>query len=277
MNAGPAHLFPDEESMKPAIRKFASSLDDSDYESLFGLYSAADFESQVNTYESTKEEGDPVVPVHYFRISQILRDMLFTCSSIDFGYESSKHSGDLDPRYPNTRLYVLNQSMLTPLWKQFGMPYVGVSHGSDTNYIFNGVFPEDQISESDQELSTRMARAFIRFAATGDPNGAKAVGDEYWPEAFGHFTEDSPHSLNLHVIGGSLGTAAVQISMEQDEPGDASEYGSFEGGDAQQKLQGSEFGAMESKTARLRNEVVAREKLLERCAFINSLTEKLGI
>jgi hypothetical protein len=130
MNVGPAHLVQTEDDMKPAIQKFAPALDDYDFAQLFLRYTAAEFEDRVNNYECAKEEDDPKVSVHYFRLSQLLRDMLFTCSSIDFGFEMSKQSHDLGLESHGVRLYALNQSMLTPLWKGAGMPYVGVSHGS---------------------------------------------------------------------------------------------------------------------------------------------------
>jgi hypothetical protein len=130
MNAGPAHLIRTEADMKAPILNFASAFDDEDFAKLFSLYPAADFEEQVKSYENGKGDADPEVPVHYFRLSQMLRDILFTCSSIDFGYEISKHNYELSSEFQGVRLYTLNQSMLTPLWKEAGMPYVSVSHGS---------------------------------------------------------------------------------------------------------------------------------------------------
>jgi hypothetical protein len=261
--------------MKPAIRRFTSWLDESDFAALFELYSVANFEDKVRDYNAVKEEADPVVPVHYFRISQILRDVLFTCSSIDFGYEMSKQSGDVGE---NTRLYVLNQSMMAPLWKGAGMPYISVSHGSDTHYIFNGLFPEGQIFESDQALSRKMAETFIRFAATGDPNGPHINDEEHWPAAFTHATKESePRNVLLQIVGGPYGTATARISTKDDNFIGRAEYDASDLGDSQQRLQGYELGGMTSKSSQFRNEILAREKLLERCAFINSLAEKLGI
>jgi hypothetical protein len=260
--------------MKPAIRRFASSLDESDFAALFEFYSVADFEDKVRDYNAVKEEADPVVPVHYFRISQILRDVLFTCSSIDFGYEMSKQSGNVGQ---NTRLYVLNQSMMAPLWKGAGMPYVGVSHDSDTHYIFNGVFPEGEISESDHALSRSVAEAFIRFAATSDPNSPHAIDGEHWPEAFEHMTkQEEPRNMLLQIVGGPYGAATAKISTKDDDFIGRAEYDASDLGNSQQRLQGHELGGMTSKSSQLRNEILAREKLLERCAFINGLTDKLG-
>lgn len=38
-----------------------------------------------------------------------------------------------------------------------------------------------------------------------------------------------------------------------------------------------EFSAMESVAGRRRSEVLAKEKLSERCAIVNGLAEKLGV
>lgn len=103
-NAGPAALFPDEESMKVPIRNFAHALTDEDYQKLFSLYPAEDFEQDVANYDATKAESDPVAPVHWYRVSRILRDMLFTCSSIDFGFEMWKQSRALDQEFAGVRL-----------------------------------------------------------------------------------------------------------------------------------------------------------------------------
>lgn len=121
-NAGPAPSFQTEEDMKVPIKNFAHALTEEDYENLFSLYPAADFEQDVQNYEARKSESDPVAPVHYFRVARIMRDLLFTCSSIDFGFHVSKQSREQDPSFPGTRLYDLNQSMLTPMFHEAVMP-----------------------------------------------------------------------------------------------------------------------------------------------------------
>lgn len=130
MNAGPAPLFENEEAMKVPIKSFAHALTDDDYKKLFAMYPPIDFAEEVTNYNSRKEKTDPVAPVHYFRVSRILRDMMFTCPSIDFGYEMSRQSKILDPTFPGIRLYDLNQSMLTSMFKGAGMPYMGGKQSS---------------------------------------------------------------------------------------------------------------------------------------------------
>jgi hypothetical protein len=281
MNAGPAQLTSDEEAIKTAIKKFAPALKDEDFNTLFSLYAPADFQSRVDQYETSRRQEDPEVPVHWFRLAQILRDFLFTCSSIDFSYEMTKQSSTHLLETAGARVYVLNQSMLTPLWKGAGMPYVGVSHGSDTNYIFNGLFPESEISESDRDLSATMAAAFIRFAATGNPNHAATKTDEHWPRAFpslGISPAPSPESLHVQILGGPLDTGAAIV--HPGASGDAQDATSWISGMTdylQQVLPDYGMGAMSDGATRGRSQVIAGEKLIERCNFVNSLAEKLGV
>jgi hypothetical protein len=58
---------------------------------------------------------------------------------------------------------------------------------------------------------------------------------------------------------------------------DSDEEGFEVGDEEQQIMQGHRMGAMSSKISRLRNEVLGREKLLDRCSFVNTLSEKLGV
>jgi hypothetical protein len=120
-----------------------------------------------------------------------------------------------------------------------------------------------------------MAEAFIRFAATGDPNNSE---DEHWPTAFTfggtRRHQSDPRSLSVQVIGGPLGTGSTYqtpASSDSDEEG-------FEVGDEEQQImQGHTMRGMSSKVSRLRDEVLGREKLLDRCSFMNTLSEKLGV
>jgi hypothetical protein len=168
----------------------------SNFELLFALYSAADLENLVRDHNHAKDKDDPVVSVHCF-LSQILRDMFFACSYIDFGYEISR-SRDVHLEQQSARLYVLIESMLTSLWKRAGMPYVGVAHGSDTNYIFIRVFPKGQVSESDQVCRRRSRWRSSVLLQLVDPIGPLTEGEKYWPKSFQrtarHAEEPQPRS-----------------------------------------------------------------------------------
>lgn len=287
--------------MKAAIRNFAHRLTEDDFRRLFALYPASDFEPDVANYEATRTAAsDPAAPVHWFRVSRMLRDLLFTCSSIDFGYEMSRQSrkrAALGPglgggdSFPGVRLYDLNQSMLTPLFRAMGMPYVGAVHGSDYNYLSNGVFPEGQVSAQDEALSASMAASFIRFAYTGDPSGPDDDGDDEafgaWPEAFPGQDqhpeggqEGGPSELTLQVIGGPLGTGPCILGGKA-AAGSAGPPGQEEKEEGSMQIplgtDGVEFGQMGSAALQQRTRELERQRLLERCAFVNSLAEKLDI
>lgn len=281
-NAGPAPAFQTEEDMKSPIRNFAHALTDEDYEHLFSLYPATDFEQDVRNYEARKSESDPVAPVHYFRIARIMRDLLFTCSSIDFGSHVSRQSRREDPSFAGVRLYDLNQSMLTPMFHDAGMPWLGAIHGSDLDYLFNNVFPKDGMSEDDRRLSEHLQASFINFAYTGDPNQGIVDGEgSPWPEAFIEADEGFPRhsktfegsSIKFQVIGGPLGTGSCQLGTRTRETMNLN--------DQQDALQGPlvdslQYGEMGSAVSHERQKVLEHEKLIERCSFINSLSEKLG-
>ncbi|KAI1141093.1 alpha/beta-hydrolase [Hypoxylon sp. FL0543] len=280
VNAAPATEFHKEEDMKRAIKPWAHAFTDDDYEEIFSRYPASDFEEELRSYEAHKKESDPDVPIHFYRVSRILRDIFFTCSSINFGYEVSRQSKAIDPAFPGVRVYDLNQSMLTSMLAASGMPYLGTCHGSDINYIFNGVFPEGQVQGSDKQLSESMAGSFINFAYTGNPTYAGDAHFNSWPEAFPeaeglnmHVDEHLPSSMNLQLIGGPLGTGHSLLRMKDEDADCAASLGTM-----QEPLgEGVEFGEMESQLSQKRQRVLEHEKLLERCAFIDSLSEKLGV
>jgi hypothetical protein len=121
--------------------------------------------------------------------------------------------------------------------------------------------------------------AFIRFASTGDPNSPES---KHWPNAFTfdgtQMHQSDPQGLHVQVMGGPLGTgSSYQTSASDDLIHDVNQEIMDAGGDQIEDMQSYSMGAMSSKASRLRNQVLAMEKLLDRCSFINSLSEKLGV
>ncbi|KAK8001548.1 lipase [Apiospora marii] len=274
-NAGPATGFQTEADIKTAIRGFAHALTDDDYTELFALYSASDFNAEVHNYEARKAAADPTVSVHYFRAARILRDLLFTCSSLDFASEISKRS---DPSA--VRLYDLNQSTVTPLLQAAGMPWLsGAVHGSDTDYLYNNMFPRETLSEADLKVSDSLLAAFINFAYAADPNGDGAGDAQSWPEAFplmknGDSSQSRP-AVNVQLIGGPWGTGNCHLTADS-----GAGEGSFaaEQMDMQHPMVDSTKYREMGGDGRLQQgqRELERDRLQERCGFINTLAEKLG-
>ncbi|KAI1361369.1 alpha/beta-hydrolase [Xylaria arbuscula] len=275
-NAGPAPLFQTEEDMKTPIKNFAHALSGEDYQKLFSLYPEESFEEDVYNYEVRRTENDPAAPVHYFRVARIMRDLLFTCSSIDFGFEMTKQSQTID-NFSGIYHYVLNQSMITPLFRSAGMPYLGAIHGSDIDYLYNNMFRRDQMLESDKHVSDTLISSFVNFAYTGRPDGE---GLPSWPHSFStpsdkdmmQITSAGPLSFNLRVLGGPLGKGVAHL-VRSPHVTDAGGHG-----DTTQipHVDDVLYGEMESPVDQERQRQVQREDLLQRCTFINSLAEKLG-
>ncbi|KAH9892085.1 alpha/beta-hydrolase [Xylariomycetidae sp. FL2044] len=278
-NAGAATSYQGEDDIKAALQGFAHALSADDYEKILSLYPASDFEEDVRNWESAKAESDPDISVHFFRASRILRDILFTCSSMDFGYEMSRQSKALDPAFPGVRLYDLNQSMLAPMFEAAGMPYIRAPHGSDTHYVFD-IFLEGDITDDDQKLAQSMAAALVNFAYTGDPTPDNNEDFGRWPEAFPSTTNSldehpdlGPLDANILVIGGPLGTGYSPVRSD----GAYNTRQATEGSQQQQLADSIEYGEMPSMSAEIRNREIQRERLLERCALVGTLAEKLGV
>ena len=171
------------------------------------------------------------------------RDILFTCPVLDFTYHYSLSSSK------DVRVYEMNQSKFGPVFAYMGVPEWRVAHLSDIPYLMNeDVAAGADNSPAQQELSAHFSSSIAAFAWTGDPTattkGAKGFRD--WPVAFGK-GEQGPERVKVFVVGGEEGSGiATAIS----------------GG-------GSEGSS--------RDKAVAWEKVIERCAFINSITEELGV
>jgi len=272
MNAGPS--IQTEDDMISPIKAFAHALSPEQYSKLFSLYKPEEFEEEFNNYQSRKSSNDPEMTINFFRASRIIRDLLFTCSSIDFGLEMTKQSRELDPDFSGVRLYDLNQSALSTMFQKAGMPYVQIPHGSDTNYIFNGILPETngEMSAKDRELSEMFALSLINFAWNGNPNarGNSAKRFSEWPNAYGESGDPTASDLSIQIIGGPYGTGSVSLSRKAKPD--------IEGlGEQQVLAEDFAYGEMKSASSLMRQRLLEQEKLFERCEYIKSLSEALGV
>jgi carboxylesterase type B len=97
------------------------------------------------------------------------------------------------------------------------MPWVGVNHGADAPYIFNGHYTKGEVPFSDQNLAERISRGLITFAYTGNPvsstTSKKQLGE--WPSAFPEsmdVTTEAPESFNVELIEGIYGTGPAFLT-----------------------------------------------------------------
>ena len=305
MVAGPAPMIHSEDAMIPSIKRYATGLNADQVSKLLSLCPLADFEDDVRLYDSRRGVDDPPVSAHFYAAARILRDVLFSCSSFVFTYQAMKHAR-MDPTHKsfnNVRMYSVNQSAFNPLWSAVGMPWMGASHGSDIPYIFNGVFPEGELSKEDQSLSKRLSRSLISYAYSTDPvvhshASARISGSfESWPVAYDYLENDEadliPSHFRMLVLGGAYGTQdaflktqklKVDEHLEEEKIASLDENPGFLDIVGVGKLQDviantlriGSMGSVDWTQSTPLDRVMEHQKLFSRCAYINSLSETLG-
>ena len=135
-----------------------------------------------------------------------------------------------------------------------GVPQWRVSHLSDIPYIFNeDVAAGGDNSAAQQELSVLLSGSAAAFAHTGDPTVSPGRSLKDWPTAYQDqsstaLKKEYPEELNLYVIGGPEGSGTATITSERG-----------------------------SGTVPEREKALAWEKVIERCGFINSIQEEIGV
>ncbi|KAF2000731.1 alpha/beta-hydrolase [Amniculicola lignicola CBS 123094] len=276
MMSGPPS--PSWEEAEAVIKQYAHTLTPSDLKYLARYYSPGPASEDFRNYHHAFGTSAPPVTVTWFRLVKIIRDLLFTCSSLDFAYVNTAYSLFAGPDYPGARLYQLNATMLGPLFKARGMPFMGISHGSDTNYIFNGVFPEGEPTDEDTKLANQMSTSFLNFAYTGDPNVPGVEGWDDWPVALSPddlpMDESFPTRGYVQIIGGphssGKGVLRTQDVQEEDEAMEVQMI-------MQDIVAGTHIGQMDTKNGAKRQKEMDKEGLLEKCVFIRSLSDKLGV
>lgn len=108
-------------------------------------------------------------------------------------------------------------------------------------------------SPAQRELSALLSGSAAAFAHTGDPTASEGRVFSDWPLAYPDRREQAlakehPERLSVYVIGGPGGSGPAHIAPE---------------------------GAGGAAGARER--ALAGEKLMERCDFINSIQEEIGV
>ena len=224
--------------MLATFSTFVVGLSKSSLERFLYLYPASDFEHMVRLGEGTT--------ANYYRAAQINRDIWFTCPVVDFAWQYARHGSS------NVRLYEMNQTKFEPIFGYMGIPHWRVSHLSDIPYILNSdAAGGADNSPAQQQLSALLSGSAAAFAHTSDPTMSDGQVLRDWPTAFEGLGKEAldkehPDAMKVYVIGGSYGSGSASIPTSN--------------------------GA---RTAR--QEALEKEKIIQRCRFINSIQEEIGV
>ena len=148
----------------------------------------------------------------------------------------------------------MKQTKFAPIFQHMGIPHWRVSHLSDIPYMFAGnVTGGGDNSAAQQDLSTLLSGSAAAFAYTGDPTASTGQSFKDWPLAYrGQSLQASeteyPDELSLYVVGGPYGSGPAIVASGKG-----------------------------SRIASERDKALAWEKLVERCRFINSIRDEIGV
>lgn len=227
-----------------AVTAYFSSIiniNGSTLDQLLGLYPVEEFEAQVME--------DNTQTAQFYRASRIYRDVRLACPALNFTHEVSLQS--TEPTY----LFTVNSTRLQPVWNAENRSYFQIGHSSDVPYIFNEAILGADNSKSAFQLSAEVSSSFSEFATSGNPSTSKFN----WSIAWRNKDADGP---TIFVIGGPYGSGAVTLGPS----GAAAARRGLSVNDRSMKL------VENSTLANQRSMALAREKLVQRCAFIDSLS-----
>jgi len=222
------------------FQTYIPGLSKSSSQQILAFYPLSEFEHLVRPDEHATAQ--------YYRAAQINRDIWFTCPVIDFTWQYTRHGA------PNIRLYEMNQTKFGPILKYMGVPQWRVCHLSDIPYILNeDVAAGGDNSAAQRERSALLSGGAAAFAHTGDPSESEGRVFKDWPLACPDrrtqaLAKENPAEIGLYIVGGPGGSGPAKTAS------------------------GGMGGAVEE-----RDRALAREKLIERCNFINSIQEEIGV
>lgn len=237
-----------DEEVLASFGLWLTGLSESTKNKLLQLYPIIDFEQMVRP-----EHDGPVSP-QYYRAAQLNRDFWFTCPVLDFAWQYVRNGGIGTSQM---RLYEHNATRYSPSFERMGVPMWRVAHLSDIPYVLNvqrlGGGADN--SAAQLELAKFISRSIAQFITSGSPVDNDHPGDQAWPPAFVNATAESltrefPGQISLKLFGGPHHGVSVTISED-----------------------GSEDSSAEAA------KTMKKEKILERCAFINSakVREESGV
>ena len=147
----------------------------------------------------------------------------------------------------------MNQTRFGPIFDKLGIGFWGVSHLSDIPYILNGdVAGGGDNSPVQKRLSELLSGSAAAFAYTGNPSTSSGKTLSDWPTAYHGSSKkalkkDFPTELTVQVVGGPYGSGSASVSRTS------------------------------QKEASPRVKALEWERVLERCEFINSINEEIGV
>lgn len=192
----------------------------------------------VEEFEVQVAENDTQT-AQYYRASRMMRDYLLTCPALNYSHEVSLHSTN------QAYVFTLNSTRFQPIWDSLHHPEWRIAHTSDIPYVFNEDVVGADNSKSALQLSAEVSRSFSAFATYGSPR--TPVFD--WPAAW---NGQSGRNANVFVIGGPYGNGPATLGSPSGAVNSTSAHNS---------------SATEQRSAAL-----AQEKLVERCAFLDSVS-----
>ena len=249
------------------VTKYVVNISKQSLSKLLELYPEDEFTSLPHPGEKATAQ--------YFRAAQINRDLWFTCPVVDFTWQYAR----FDPTTP-VRVYEWNQSRFDPIWAELGHPEWRVAHLADLPYFFNEelIGGGDNTTPDNVALSKLFAGTIAAFAYSkvGDPTDAPANVQTLreWPITYSNAKgskEEFPSEWDVKVIGGPYGEGAGDYILGTEPRGAV-------------VLAGRRPYPVETLRKRVEEDkktgleaALKWERVLERCKFINGITEEVGV
>ena len=179
------------------------------------------------------------ITAQYYRASRIQRDYLFACPALNLTYEFSQQSTN------QTYLWTLNTTRSQPIWDSLNHSEWQIAHTSDIPYFYNEDLVGGDNSKSALQLSAKVSSSYSAFANFGNPS----TPDFDWPVAW---RGQGGGNATVFVVGGPYGSGPATLESTQ----------GADGWNATLYYQ--------------RSKALAQEKLVERCAFIDTINPTAG-
>lgn len=203
------------------------------------------------------------VTASYHVAAQVNRDVWFTCPVLDFAQKY--HSRHAAGQGGNVFLAAINTTRHLPIWSSLGLSHWRAAHLSEVPYVFNTrEIPGGDNSPEQLALSKKISSSIVNFAWNGTPsldvsagNSREGVGLGGWKEAF----DNNEGRMGVMVVDGKGQSDGGMVWINNDG-NDYMGSGNRDGDDIVQKQ---------------REEGLRWERLTERCAFISSIADEVGV